>query len=370
MNLKPKIRPAWQRALIMVALSWLAVWKFLHLPTFFFPRSVRGIARYWTYEMFWMAISSRVTKVYIDQTCYYKRPASIKPKATDVDPRYRLSEEELRSFHDNGFLGPYDCFTPEQMKRFRQRLLEVKETNSLTYGWNTPRDRHFEMPDLLGMFKHPAIVDRCAQLLGPNLNCWRSQIFYKMAGAPRIQWHHASTFMCEDYLDPAIFPADRDSLFQLTVWVAVDEATLENGCLEFLPGSMDSMKPIKFGGQEGFYEANFTLDYDCDQRRAVALPCKPGQFILFTERCVHGSPPNNSTRDRIAFNLRVTPTEVPAYSNGKKYYRSVYNGGKYYLDNWGVVCIRGQDHLRLSKVWDPKLHLPKQAPTLGQQKAA
>ena len=55
---------------------------------------------------------------------------------------------------------------------------------------------------------------------------------------------------------------------------------------------------------------------------------------------------------RLAFNMRVIPTHVPAYTN-KKYYRSVYNGGKYHLDKWGVALLRGEDRLRVSRAIPP-----------------
>jgi non-haem Fe2+, alpha-ketoglutarate-dependent halogenase len=50
--------------------------------------------------------------------------------------------------------------------------------------------------------------------------------------------------------------------------------------------------------------------------------------------------------------LRVIPTHVPAYTN-KKYYRSVYNGGKYNLDKWGVALLRGEDRHRVSRAIPP-----------------
>ena len=62
----------------------------------------------------------------------------------------------------------------------------------------------------------------------------------------------------------------------------------------------------------------------------------------------HGSGPNTTDRHRLAFNLRVIPTSVPVYTD-KKYYRSVYNGGKYHLDKWGVAVLRGEDRYKLSR---------------------
>ena len=55
---------------------------------------------------------------------------------------------------------------------------------------------------------------------------------------------------------------------------------------------------------------------------------------------------------RLSFNMRVVPTNVPAYTN-KKSYRSVYNGGKYNLDKWGVALLRGEDKYRLSRAIPP-----------------
>ncbi len=105
------------------------------------------------------------------------------------------------------------------------------------------------------------------RLLGPDLLVWRSQYFYKGPKSPAIQWHQASTFMVEDYQDPGIFPPDRSEIFQLTVWVAIDDATPERGCLRFARGTHDRIRTIKFGGEEGFYNAAYTLDFDEEGRR-------------------------------------------------------------------------------------------------------
>ena len=43
----------------------------------------------------------------------------------------------------------------------------------------------------------PAITERLAQILGPDLNVWRTQMFHKPPKAPAIQFHQASTFMVE-----------------------------------------------------------------------------------------------------------------------------------------------------------------------------
>ncbi|MCG8449944.1 MAG: phytanoyl-CoA dioxygenase family protein [Pirellulales bacterium] len=355
MNLHPKVRPLWQRAIILPALVLAMAYKALRLPKRVLPRALRSIVTHWDYRMFWLLIKSGIKRAYIDQPCDFKMPASFAPKAS-VATEYQLAERQIRQFYEDGFLGPFDAFSREEMADLRIKLLSLECTKSKTYNFCTPRDRHFEMPQLWSSIKHPAITERLAQLLGPDLLCWRTQIFYKGPYAPAIQFHQASTFMVEDYLDPAIFPPDRSEIFQLTVWVAVDDATEENGCLQFVPGTHDSIRTIKFGGDEGFYNAQYSLEFDRDSSRIVTLPVRAGQFVIFAERCIHGSPPNSTDRPRLAFNARIIPTKAPVYRNKEKY-RSVYNGGKYYLNNWGVALLRGEDRHQLSRTVDlEKLH--------------
>jgi non-heme Fe2+,alpha-ketoglutarate-dependent halogenase len=353
MNLHPKLRPIWQRILILSFLGALLIWKVLHLPRWILPRDFRAIVVNWTYPMFAMIFKSRLTRAYIDQTCQFKMPDTCEPKVV-VDQEYRLSEKQIREFYENGYMGPFDAFSPEDMADFHDEMLAIENKKSETYNFITPRDRHLEMPRLWQYMKSPAITERLAQILGPDLLAWRSQIFYKGPHSPAIQWHQASTFMVEDYLDPAIFPPDRSEMFQLTVWVAVDDSTPENGCLEFIPGSHDQIRPIRFGGEHGFYNAQFSLDFDEERQAKVQVPCKSGQFIVFAERCIHGSQPNQTDNHRLAFNMRVVPTNVPVYTNKQKY-RSVYNGGNYKLNKWGVSLLRGEDRYRLSRAVDPEL---------------
>ena len=354
MNLHPKIRPFWQRLLIVPSLCLLMAYKALRLPRQILPSALRSIVTHWHYKMFWTLIRSGITRAYIDEPCEFKMPTSFEPKAP-VAAQFRFTTEQIRQFYEDGFIGPLDAFSREEMADFRLDMLAVEHTKSQTYGFCTPRDRHLEMPRLWNYMTHPAITERVAQLLGPDLLCWRSQMFFKPPHSPAIQCHQASTFMVEDYLDPAIFPPNKEEVFQLTVWVAVDDAVPENGCLQFVRGSHDRICTIHFGGEEAFYNASFTLEFQRDPEKLVTLPIKSGQFVIFTERCIHGSPPNTTDRHRLAFNIRVVPTNIPVYPNNKKYYRSVYNGGKYFLDHWGVAVLRGEDHHQLSRSVDAEI---------------
>ena len=60
MNMSPKVRPLWQRLLLMFGTSLLWAYKALHLPRFILPRDFKSVVNNWTHEMFWVLIKSRL----------------------------------------------------------------------------------------------------------------------------------------------------------------------------------------------------------------------------------------------------------------------------------------------------------------------
>ncbi len=338
---EPRERPFGQRTLYLLGVLFLAFWKILHLPISFWWPPVRSILKNWTWSMYGVVIGSWVTRAYIDQPCVYKKPSDFSPKA-NVDSEYRLSAEEIRSFHENGFIGPFDGFSESDVKSLIRVLTWKRRLPSENFHIVTDRDLHLESPQMMEFMRSPAILERAAQILGPNLLCWRSQLFFKSSGGREIQWHQASTYMLEDYLQPALVPPDRNELFQLTVWIALSPAKLENGCLQFIPSTHERVRTIKFGGPDGFYKVNFQLEFDYDPAKVVNAEMKAGQFIIFSERVIHGSGPNRSSEMRYAFNYRLVPTDVRIYP-GQSHHNAMHMGQSYSLENWGAVLMRGAD---------------------------
>jgi non-heme Fe2+,alpha-ketoglutarate-dependent halogenase len=343
----PVRRPLWIRTLLVAGLAFLAVWKALQLPRRKWPQPMRGILQNWTWGMFRVVMGSWITRAYIDQPCTLRTPQPLIPKAS-ADLRYALSPSDLQFFYDNGYLGPYPAFSSGQIEQLARSLMLRRTQPSYLYGFPTDRDLHFEDDLLLEFLAEPAILERAAQLLGPDLACWRSQVFLKPPGGSAIQWHQASTYMMEDYLEPALHPPDRNELFQLTIWIALDDATRENGCMQAYPGSHKEIRTIRFGGNEGFYKVNFTLEFESRPEDAVSLEVPAGHFILFSERVIHGSGPNTSTKRRMAVNFRLIPPNVRVYPD-QRTHRAMHMGQVYSLDRWSLLLLRGEDRYELNK---------------------
>jgi len=224
----------------------------------------------------------------------------------------------------------------------RTRLLRQRGRPSENFGIVTDRDLHLEIPEMLEFLRSPSILEVAAQLLGPDLLTWRSQLFFKDPGGREIQWHQASTYLLEDYLEPVLVPPDRNQLFQLTVWIALGPATKENGCLQFVPGTHDRIRTIRFGGEQGFYKVSFQLEFDHDPALVTTMEMKAGQFVIFSERVIHGSGPNHTNEMRFAMNYRLIPPYVKVYPD-QNFHRAMHMGQSYSLEHWGTVLVRGTD---------------------------
>ena len=346
---QPIKRPRLVRWMLTLALCFLYAWRKLRLPSSIWSRQIRGILNNWTDSMFGILIRSRLKQAYPDQPCSLRRPATYKPKV-EVADEFKLAEKDVRFFFEKGYLEPFDAFTEHEVRAFAHEIDIARKAESKHYGFVTDRDHHLSLPTLMEFIRRPAIVERLAQLLGPDLVVWRSQFFYKPPHGKAVQWHQASTYLVEDYLEPALIPPDRDDLFQLTVWVAVDPATKANGCLRVIPGTADAIRTITFGaGDASFYKASYAMDHDFSKTPAVHLEARPGQAIIFAERTIHGSADNSTDNSRSAFNFRVVRPDTQVYK-GKTYHRARHMGQKYQLDNWGCVLLRGEDKFKLNKM--------------------
>ncbi|HMQ59806.1 MAG TPA: phytanoyl-CoA dioxygenase family protein [Flavilitoribacter sp.] len=284
----------------------------------------------------------------MDQPCRF-RFKSTEPK-TIVEGEYKMSREELEEFYRKGYSRPYTAVSEEEMKEFEKEIVTQLAQESKAFGINTVRDRHLDAPFLLNLFRHPAITERLAQLLGPDLLIWRSQVFNQEAGAPPITWHQASTYMLEDFKRPILKPRNKNELFQLTVWIAVDNATVENGCIRFIPGTHDRIRKIHIGGKNKFYQAAFHLDVG-ENPEMEYRPLRPGQFVIFSERTIHGNAGNRTDSRRMGINFRAITTDTSVYSGVDKHYAQ-HLKTTWDLKNWGVIQLRGKDEYKLSKTFE------------------
>lgn len=273
-----------------------------------------------------------------------------------------LSRDDLQFFDQNGFVGPFDLYGPETA---RHMLAEIRAKN-----WDRTHalfdncvnyDRHFDISELSRHIGHPGIVGRVRSLLGPDVLCWRTEWFPKFPGATGTEWHQVEKYEYATGTPMLAWAERRDNVpVDLTVWTAFTDATRENGCMKFLPGSHktkyfdESKKPAH--GREGVYVsataetgffgynfADFKVDphWEPDESKAITMEMRPGQCIIFSAKCVHASHPNTTKRStRFAIASRYVAAYVRVYPDQKRFRA---HGGDFDLTNYGCVLVSGED---------------------------
>lgn len=204
-----------------------------------------------------------------------------------------LSAEETARFHREGFLGPYTAVSPAEMTEIRRRIDETVLPSLGPTGKNNIAMRHIDRRVIYDLCTHPNIVGRVQGILGPHLLLWACTLWNKEPGGKEIPWHQ----------DLNYWPVEP--IINVTAWVAIDEVTVENSCVELIPGSHKKVVPHIKAPEGKWFEEEADPNF-FDAAKKIQLPLQPGEFILFNEKTLHHSEPNRSSRRRLGMAPRFT----------------------------------------------------------------
>jgi len=235
------------------------------------------------------------------------------PKSSDDWEKYRLSPEQISHFHEFGYLSGIKLLEEKHIEKLRNELEKITDPhhpgNRLFYEFNSneSKDPNAVLFHSLGHWRiekgfhdvlwNPAFVMAASQLLGDrSVRFWHDQLFCKPAQhGGVVAWHQDYSYWTRTI-----------AMQHLTCWVGMDDATLDNGCLHYIPkshkwGLLD--KPDLAGDMDGL------MDYLTDEQKAefnpVPIELKKGYATFHHPLMVHGSYKNNSANSRRAFVLNV-----------------------------------------------------------------
>ncbi len=289
--------------------------------------------------------------------------------------KFEMTDAELESFRKNGYAGPFDLYEAEEIvekyKRIRGQLFDREfaayslDNRSVIAGY----DRHLDINDLSEHIMRREIVDKLEGILGPDIICWRSEMFPKYPGDEGTDWHQADTFAHASGEPQIVWPMNEDFGGAVTVWTALTEVTEANGCLRFIPGTHEEMfydesKEMKYtpdevnklekdGIKRGFFGYDYrnlqkSADFVPDESKAVSIEMKAGQFVIFWSTLMHSSLPNiTENQTRLGFTSRYVPTSVQVYPNTESVEEY---GSTMALEKYGVVVVSGENDANHNRV--------------------
>jgi ectoine hydroxylase-related dioxygenase (phytanoyl-CoA dioxygenase family) len=227
--------------------------------------------------------------------------------------KYRLSDEQVRFYHEHGYLAGVRILDDKQVEVLREQLRDLMDPsypgNELfhEYHSNESTDPDRILFHALGAWRiqpgfhdllwHPAFTVPASQLLGGAVRFWHDQLFCKPARhGGVVAWH-------QDYS----YWTRTQPMNHLTCWIGLDESTRENGCVHYIDGSHRwSLLPITgLAGKMDAIRAVLTPEQFEVFSNPVPIELKAGEASFHHPLMIHGSFENRSDRARRATVINV-----------------------------------------------------------------
>lgn len=193
----------------------------------------------------------------------------------------------------------------------------------------------------LAFCAEPAILDRVESLIGPDIILWGSQVFCKPAATGmEVPWHQ----------DGEYWPIRP--LATCSVWVAIDDVSIDNGAMRYIPGSHRAQRLFPhIVSERSDLALNRVLDPNCyDETTAAYDELTAGQLSLHDVYLIHGSAANTSGKRRAGFAIRYMPAtsqfdRTLDMGSGSKHFATQFATRPIYL-------MRGDAHSNKENVID------------------
>jgi phytanoyl-CoA hydroxylase len=222
-----------------------------------------------------------------------------------VGPFTTLTEHQVAQFDEHGYVVVPSVLDTDllaevvdeidgleqKMEGFLEKQeggrFAIAESGAITFTVHIVDRSHL----LRDLSHHPTFVGICADLVGPDVNLYWDQAVYKKPEKPRrFPWHQDNGYA---YVEPQQY---------LTIWVALTDATTDNGCPVVAPG-FHRMGTLT-------HEYVEPLGWEClqDPEGAVAAEVPAGGAVVFSSLTPHLTGPNTTDSVRKAYILQYAPT--------------------------------------------------------------
>ena len=215
-----------------------------------------------------------------------------------------LTPEQVEQFNRDGFVKGIRAYSTSEITSIREYfdklLAKVVAEGGDSYSISSAHLRYGRVWDIVTNAKIVACVK---DLLGENVVGWGSHFFCKMPGDGKsVAWHQDSSYW-------PLTPSKA-----ITVWLAVDDADVENACMRFVKGSHHfGAMTFRPSDPKEHNVLNQTIE-NVEQYGEFVDDClKAGEISLHSDLLLHGSDANASSRRRCGLTLRYAPVDVHAY---------------------------------------------------------
>jgi hypothetical protein len=230
---------------------------------------------------------------------------------TDTTMNGGLTAQQVSQYEADGYtLYKKPVFSSAKF----DKLKAIFEEDLAKYGEDDLDTIHWRDERLLEFLLSDEVVALVEPLVGPNIGLWSSHFISKPPFKGKATpWHEDSTYWNGRITTMAGI---------CTVWLAIDEATPENGCMSVIPGTHIN----GFSEYEAVDEALNIFGSEIkknliDEDKAVYFSLKPDECSLHEARIIHGAKANASPKRRAGYTMRYFPTTslvIPEKNPGRR----------------------------------------------------
>ena len=237
-----------------------------------------------------------------------------------------ISPKQAEFYQQNGYLLPNTpLFNPEKF----ERLFNIFEEHLADRGDLRPDEMnnpHLKDDRLFDFLLAEEVIDVVEPLIGPNIGLWSSGFICKEPKTgKRTPWHEDSAYW-----------EGRFNSFDdiVTIWLAIDESTKENGCMGVVPGTQTNgfSEYEDMGTDHKIFNRQIKTD-SINEDEVVWFALKKGTYSLHDSRIIHGANANTSNTRRTGYTMRYFNTDLvldrehPANQNKNIYHARGLNRG-------------------------------------------
>ena len=250
-------------------------------------------------------------------------------------PTPYLTTGQIDFFNTNGYLVVEDIITKDEVETYKAiyddflsgKIAVGKNRSDLGdgIGKNDTRENITQImwpsefvPGLVDMPYHQRALAISKELMGDDADMDFDMLINKAPLTNTITpWHQDESY----WLD---VPNKR----AVSCWLALDNSTVDNGCMWFVPGSnLTPVRPHRFAGKEGG-----ALMCDASESEGIAVELNPGSCTFHHGRTLHYSRGNATEGQRRAFIVNFRPAEMIRYERERGFDHGKNNAGNRQLN--------------------------------------
>jgi phytanoyl-CoA hydroxylase len=229
---------------------------------------------------------------------------------------YSLSQAQIEAYRRDGFVQLNDVITGSDLERLRNAVERAVDAERPTPGSQETRGTYAQIfIQKVNLWqRHPVIKE--------YVHCKRfGNIAAKLAGMPMRLWHDQALF--KEPRTGAKTPWHQDAHYwphtqkknQISIWIALRDATMHNGCLSFLPGTqtLENVAAVDLGNPQDL----FTIAPQLKGTKPVTCELKAGSCTFHNGLTFHYAGPNKTDSMREAMAILYMPDGTTF--NGRKH---------------------------------------------------